>query len=371
MQIGKVPPALPALKLDLHLSIVATGWVLSSFSIIGAIFGCFAGALADRIGARTVTVVGLLSMAAASVAGAFSDSAALLLISRAVEGMAFVVIVVAIPSLLVASAAPEHRGFVPSLWGTYMPVGMALGLVLAPVVLVSSSWRTLWEWNAALLVAAAALVGILKPPRLPPAAAVLTFSAIRRTLASRGAQVLAVMFAAYALQYLCVVGFLPTILQQQGVSPRVAGGLTAIAALANAGGNLVASALVARRVPVWRLMMFAAVVMGIASLGIFSASLSPLARYLLVVLFTVTGGLVPASIFASVPAVVRETKTGAVTMGLLVQASHIGQLIGPPVVAAVAVYAGGWNMSPVVLVPAAGVVIFMSLLMRSAPAPLR
>jgi len=40
-------------------------------------------------------------------------------------------------------------------------------------------------------------------------------------------------------------------------------------------------------------------------------------------------------------------------MGLVVQFSHVGQLAGPPAVAAVAAAAGGFQLSALVLVPAA------------------
>jgi MFS family permease len=123
MQVGKTPPALPTIQRELHLGLVTTAWVLSIFSAIGALIGCVAGSLADRFGARQVTIFGLLCMAAARFGGATT-----LFFSRAIEGMAFVLFVVAVPSLLSASAEPKHKRFVPALWGTYMPMGMAIAL---------------------------------------------------------------------------------------------------------------------------------------------------------------------------------------------------------------------------------------------------
>jgi hypothetical protein len=40
-------------------------------------------------------------------------------------------------------------------------------------------------------------------------------------------------------------------------------------------------------------------------------------------------------------------------MGFVVQFSHVGQLAGPPAVAAVAAAAGGFQLSALVLIPAA------------------
>jgi cyanate permease len=303
-------------------------------------------------------------MAAASFAGAWSQSAAGLLMSRAVEGMAFVMMVVAVPTLLSASAGPQHKRFVPALWGTYMPMGMALALALSPTVILTLGWRALWQLSAVLLIVPALLLAALRAPQLDAALKPkLTFSAIRNTLTHRGAVLLAVMFAGYTVQYLSVLGFLPTILQEQGAGTHTAGTLTALAVLANAPGNFVAGWLLGRRVAAWKLIAFASVVMGVAAWGIFTPVLPPSTRYLVVVVFSAVGGLIPASIFGIVPAVAREARTGAMTMGLVVQASHIGQLIGPPLIAAVAARVGGWSMSPLVLVPAASVVLAAALML--------
>jgi hypothetical protein len=54
-----------------------------------------------------------------------------------------------------------------------------------------------------------------------------------------------------------------------------------------------------------------------------------------------------------VPRVAQERQSTATTMGLVVQFSHVGQLAGPPAVAAVAAAAGGFQWSALVLIPAA------------------
>jgi MFS family permease len=88
MQVGKVPPTLGLLQRDLHLGLVAGAWVISMFSVVGAPLGCFVGSIVDRMGPRRAATGGLLGIAAAS---------------RALEGIAFVMVVVAVPSRLVAS----------------------------------------------------------------------------------------------------------------------------------------------------------------------------------------------------------------------------------------------------------------------------
>src|SRR5665213_2522095 len=131
MQVGKVPPALGFVRRDLHLGLVAGAWVISLFSIVGATLGCLAGSVVDRMGPHRTATGGLFCIAMASLGGSFASLPWVLLVSRALEGMAFVMVVVAIPSLLVASASAADRRFVPALWGIYMPTGMAISLALA------------------------------------------------------------------------------------------------------------------------------------------------------------------------------------------------------------------------------------------------
>jgi MFS family permease len=367
MQVGKVPPALPVLQADLRFGLLAAGWVISMFSIIGALSGSALGSIADRFGERRITVCGLLVMAAASGLGATSHSAVGLIVGRAIEGMAFVIVVISIPGLIVASAAEAHRRFVPSLWGVYMPTGMALALIVTPLLIAQWGWRTVWQLNGVLLLVPAIALALIKPAAVRhELRSALTLAALKRTLSHRRAQLLALTFTGYTFQHLSVLGFLPTILHEEGIDTHTAGLMTAGAVIANALGNLATSWLLAHHVPAWRMMVFAALMMGLTSFGIFAESLPPLVRYAMTVAFSGFGGLLPASIFAMLPAIARETNTGATMQGLVVQASHIGQLLGPPAIAAVAAWAGGWHLSPLALGPAALISIIAALGLRAS-----
>jgi MFS family permease len=367
MQIGKVPPALPLLSADLGVDLVASAWILSMFSAVGALSGSVAGAFADRLGARRVTVASLLVMALAAATGGGAHSAALLLVSRALEGAGFVVTVVAIPSLLTAAAIEPDRRFVPSLWGAYMPVGIAVALAAAPPILSALGWRWWWELNAALLAALALALAWSNArahsgrtryaEQLP--------SLFRASLLRPGTRLLALMFACYAFQFLAIMGFLPTILQQRGLSSGAAGGLTALAVIANAAGNLSAGWLFTRGATPRLLMCSGIAVMVVAECVVFSRALPAWLQYFGAVAFSAVGGLVPASIFTAIPRV-APADARSTTMGIVVQASHIGQLLGPPTVALVAAMVGGWHASPLVLVPVAAIGLAAAL---SLPAP--
>src|SRR5690606_2262899 len=255
--------------------------------------------IANRFGPRATSIAALLGMAGASALGAQADGAPLLLFSRAIEGTAFVVAVVAIPSLLAASASADDKRFVAGMWGTYMPTGMAIALILAPAVLIAFGWRTLWSWNAVLLVVLAIGLAAVRLPRAAGSAdTFVRLDALIRTIKHRDMWLLALIFACYTFQFIAVLGFLPTILEQQGVPAQAAGTQTAIAVIANAGGNLAASWLVARRIAPSRLMAVALAVMAACVLGIYFSAMPPDGRYGLAIVFSAFGGLLPAAVFA-------------------------------------------------------------------------
>jgi DHA1 family inner membrane transport protein len=365
MQIGKVPPALSLLREDLSVGLVASAWILSMFSALGALFGSAAGALADRFGSQHVTVASLFVMALASAVGGTAHGAGLLLVSRAIEGSGFVVTVVAVPSQLVAAASGRARHFVPSLWGTYMPVGMALAIGTSPLILSALGWRPWWEFNAGLLAALALAVAWSnsRVPALPARPPTRFGGVLRASLLRPGALLLAGIFACYAFQFLAIMGFLPTILQERGITAKAAGGLTALAVIVNAAGNLTAGWWLTRGAAPRSLICVATIGMALAELVVFSPRYPSSLQYLAVLGFSVIGGLVPASIFTAVPNVALADARSS-TMGIIVQASHLGQLVGPPAVAAVAAALGGWRASPLVLVPVAAIGLAAALSLR-------
>src|ERR1700758_3386781 len=85
-QVGKAAIALSALRADLGMGLAAAGGVLSIFNLIGVAFGMALGVGIGHWGDRRTLLRGLALIAASSLAGAASGSAAILLATRLVEG---------------------------------------------------------------------------------------------------------------------------------------------------------------------------------------------------------------------------------------------------------------------------------------------
>ena len=219
--IGKVPPALPLIRPELGLGLVAAGWVVSIFNAMAMATGMVAGLFADGLGHRRVVIVGLATLALGGVLGSVAETPGVLLATRFLEGIGFVSIMAAAPSLIAEAAAPGERGLALGIWSTFMPVGIAGMLVASPPVLGAFGWRGLWLAGVALALAlvAAGLVKAGRPAGRRAPAGASPWHNIRVTVTRQGPWLLAATFFCFSLPWSAVMVWLPTFLvEQRGAS---------------------------------------------------------------------------------------------------------------------------------------------------------
>ena len=349
LHVGKLPPAIATLREALGMSLVEAGFLLSLVQAAGMAAGIAFGVLADAMGLKRSMLAGLAVLALASALGAASQGVTMLLVLRAVEGFGFLMVVLPAPGLIrrlvEATRLPRWLG----LWGTYMPLGAALGLLAGPLWIAAFGWRS-WWLALGLLSAAMALAlwrAVAEPAAPGPVASSGVLPRLRRTLGASGPWLVALSFALYSSQWLAVIGFLPTIYAGAGVDALTTAVLTALAAAVNMIGNLGAGRLLQRGVAPPRLLATGFVVMGLAAAAAFAGAsgsgLPPALRYLAVLAFSMTGGMVPATLFAVAMRVAPGEDTVSTTVGWMQQWSAVGQFAGPPIAAWLAARAGGWH----------------------------
>ena len=370
IHVGKLPPALPALRESLDISLVQAGFLISLVQLAGMGLGLAVGLAADGLGLRRVMVAGLTLLSAASVAGGFVTDVRVLLALRAIEGLGFLMAVMPGPSLVRRHVPPAQIDTRMGAWGAYMPLGTALALLVGPPWIAALGWPSWWWLGAALSAALAMAVWTGLPPDPPPAAQASGdwHARLGQTLRARGPWMLALAFAVYSAQWLSVVGFLPSIYAQAGISPVWSGLATALAAGINMAGNIGAGRLMQRGVAPQRLLQVGYAAMGGASVLMFvplwpAGTLAVLGPYAAVLLFSALGGLIPGTLFALAVRVSPGPATVSTTVGWMQQWSALGQFAGPPLVAWVATRAGGWSFSwsVMVLCGAAGLLLARGL----------
>ena len=355
LQVGKLPPALPALQAELGLTLVQSGFLLSMVQLAGMSLAVFMGLWADGMGLRRSMVRGLCLLALASGLGAFATSVNALLILRALEGLGFLLVALPAPALIRRLVLPERLPGMLGVWGAYMPTGTALALLLGPLFIPAWGWGAWWGLFALVSLAMAAALlravpadPVVAHPRQTHGVGLGAWQRLRSTLGARGPWLVALTFGMYSGQWLAVVGFLPSIYAAFGVSGALLGVLTALAAAVNIAGNMASGRLLQRgwapRTTLW--LGFGAMALG--STVAFAAVTEgwPWLRFAGVLLFSGMGGLVPGTLFSLAVRLAPGEQQVATTVGWVQQLSALGQFVGPPVVAALAAQAGGWQLTP-------------------------
>ncbi|MDX6237079.1 MAG: hypothetical protein QOG10_1894 [Kribbellaceae bacterium] len=161
--------ALPSVQRSLDLSDPGRQWVITTFALGYGSFLLLGGRLSDLISRRRSLMIGLTGFALASALGGAAIDPAMLLTSRALQGVFAAVLT---PSVLATLAAtfptPAERGKAFGIYGTAMGSSSGLGVVLGGVLTEYLDWR--WCMYVNLPIAVAAGAGVLYAVRPAPRA---------------------------------------------------------------------------------------------------------------------------------------------------------------------------------------------------------
>jgi hypothetical protein len=158
----------------------------------------------------------------------------------------------------------------------------------------------------------------------------------------------AAAFASYNCVYLGIAAFLPAYLEARGAGTGLAGGMAALAAVANAIGNFGGGVLMGRGAAPERLLAGGALAMAGLAAALYLAPVVWLAVALAMAACCI-GGLVPAACFALLPRSVPDAALVAPAMGLTIQGNNLVQLLAPPALGALAGISWGLVAVPLLL----------------------
>jgi len=322
--VGAIVPLMDYMQRDLAATPEALGFAVALFSAPSALLAGIGGGLVDRVGARTGLIVGgLLSTVADPMAYA-AASIETLDIAFIVAGTGFAAITVAGPALIMGITAGPTRFQAMSVWSTYPPAGLSLGLLVAAPFADAAGWR----WTLVLhgvLIAATTAAGLALPRPQRAAAqsgAVHGGGLANLVSAFRDLPALRLAFAAClpaAIAYGTTLIVPSYLARAHDLSVSTSSSIVAFSNLATILGGIAAGHLLARNGK--PLFLYATTVAaGIASQAMLFAPGGgfPLAiAGLIVWTFTIGGSI--AITMALLPHVVRDPARGAAASGLVGQ----------------------------------------------------
>jgi predicted MFS family arabinose efflux permease len=352
-QIGKAIITVPLIRSELSLGLDLAGLVVATFATLGAIAGIGAGAVVSRLGIRRSLTGGMSAIALGNMIGAGASHQIILLAARVVEGIGFVGVVLAVPSMLARLVTRRARDFVMAAWSAYMPIGIMLMMLAAPL-LSAIGWRNFCLGNAAVASACALLLALHVPSeRTTNEPANRFFAEVVTVISDPSCLVLSFTFFAFACQIFSLSFALPLLLTStHGTSLGAAGLFSALVLAVSAVGHISSGVLLRAGVPVWINIATAFACLGICSFLVYGGVLSPQGISLVAALALGIGGLAPGAIYAAAPLVAPSPSSVPSTIGLLQQASSLGQFAGPAVLG-LWVESFGWPAAPEILAPAA------------------
>ncbi|MCX5195924.1 MFS transporter [Streptomyces sp. NBC_00249] len=145
-------------------------WATGSYTLAFATLMFTAGALGDRFGHRTVLVAGLVVFAASSVWAAYAGDAGQLIAARAAMGVGSALIMPANLAVLMWTFTGPARSTAIAISSTAAGVGMAVGPVLAGVLLDRFWWGSVFLVNVPVVVLALIGIALLVPNFRSPVA---------------------------------------------------------------------------------------------------------------------------------------------------------------------------------------------------------
>jgi MFS family permease len=365
-QIGKTFASLALIIDELSLSLVQAGLILSLFSLIAAFAGAGFGLLSDRVGHLYMAMTGLLISAGGAFLGATAAGIELLLLSRLIEGLGFILAIVALPSLISRSATERSRPLAMGLWGAFMPAGIGMSMLITPGLVEWHGWRGLWNdigiilllWSVILYFAFRATTG-------KSGIHIGTSDFIANVL-RLGPLLVVAGFVCYSSLYQSLTAFLPTILvTDYSVTLAQAARFGALVVVGNVIGNLAAGWLIGRGVAPWKLLTISFIAMGLCASLVFASFSDPIVKTLSGFLFSAFGGLFPGTAFVLAARYSIHPSHMALMAGLMLQGAGIGQTIGPMMVSSMVEFSGSWNSANFLVISFATIGLASAWMLRS------
>jgi MFS transporter, DHA2 family, multidrug resistance protein len=197
--------AVPAISEDLKPSSAQLLWIIDIYGFMVAGFLVTMGTLGDRIGRRKLLLIGAAAFGVVSLLAAFSTSPEMLILSRALLGIAGATLAPSTLSLIFSMFQdPRQRAVAIGVWISAFSAGSAIGPVLGGILLENFWWGSVFL----LALPVMALLLVLGPVVLPE---YRDENAGRLDLASAAMSLVAVLGVIFGLKQIAQdgVGWLP------------------------------------------------------------------------------------------------------------------------------------------------------------------
>ncbi len=227
----KVPVAMNDIMVNMNMDASSASWLMSIFTFVGIILAVPTGVLAKKFGPKTMLLAAAVVVALGSLLGAFAGNGTILIVSRAIEGIAFIFVTICGPLAVQKYVAPEKIGSATGIWALWVCLGSVVGGVLTPSLYAATGFVGVWIiYAAAAVVFAVAVAVLVKFPSAEAQAEVEAAAASAaegvvsyKELFKPNILLFFFAFLVFNMTLLAVLSYAPTFMQQQGVDSTLSG----------------------------------------------------------------------------------------------------------------------------------------------------
>jgi MFS transporter, DHA2 family, multidrug resistance protein len=177
--------ALPHLSADLGATAPQQLWIMDIYSFMLAGFLVTMGTLGDRIGRRRLLMIGAAAFGVASVLAAYSGSAEMLILTRALLGVSGATLLPSSLALIRNMFRDDKQmGTAIGLWYACFMLGMAVGPLVGGLLLEHFSWGSAFLAGVPFMVLVLVAGRTLLPEYRDPGAGRLDLASVALSLAT-------------------------------------------------------------------------------------------------------------------------------------------------------------------------------------------
>ncbi len=140
----KVPPLMPFLMSEFHLSGGLAGFLMSVFAVVGIVLSIPAGFIIHKLGYRLTGFLALGWVAVGAGLGALTTGSIALLSTRLMEGIGLNLLAVVSPTIIALYFGGKRRAIALGVWNAWYPLGSTITFLTAPLLASLWGWRSVW-----------------------------------------------------------------------------------------------------------------------------------------------------------------------------------------------------------------------------------
>lgn len=305
--------------------------MVSIVGIVGLIFGTTAGLLVARIGPRRAILAALALGAFVSLVQSFFPSYLSMMLTRVLEGVSHLAIVVVAPTAIAGVTSARFQGLAMTLWSSFFGVTYAALAYFAPTFIVSTGPGALLLAHAAWMAGCFILVWALLPvdPKQPLQKGRSSILAQHLSIyASPYVAAPATGFVFYTVTYVAILTLLPA-----NVIPEWSGFVAVAMPLVSIAVSLTLGVWLLSKMQAFRLVQAGFALAIFASLGLWVVWGQGQGEAAFALLLSAAMGIVQGASFASLAQINPNADDRARGAGAIAQLGNLGTTIGTPMLA--------------------------------------